>query len=53
MELDVIFSSKKRKDALFRVDTVLDGRPPMRLNREGSVPFIEGQLVKLYLGKNY
>jgi len=45
--------SKKKKDALFRVETVLGARPPLRLTREGSVPFIEGQLVKLYLGRNY
>ena len=47
-----IFSSRK-KEAMFRLETVVGMRPPLKLTKEGSVPFIEERLVKLYLGKNY
>ena len=45
--------SKRKTDAMSRVETLLKTRPPLKLNRESSVPYIEGRLVKLYLGKNY
>ena len=47
-----IFSFRK-KEAMFRLETVVGMRPPLKLTKGGSVPFIEERLVKLYLGKNY
>merc|ERR1719219_238837 len=43
----------RKKEAMFRLETVVSMRPPLKLSKDGSVPYIEERLVKLYLGKNY
>ena len=37
---------------MFRLETVVGQRSPLKLSKAGALPCIEGRLVKLYLGKN-
>ena len=49
-----LFISRSRKrEAMSRLETVVGMRPPLKLSKDGSRPYIEERLVKLYLGKNY
>ena len=38
---------------MFRLETVVAQRPPLKLTKGGPLPYIEERLVKLYLGRNY
>lgn len=49
----IYFYRNRKKEAMFRLETVVSMRPPLKLSKDGSVPYIEERLVKLYLGKNY